>query len=102
MAESSDAFPKIAVNDDDQFTISMSVDALIFALLHCPYADRLCLSDDGQYEERLKITDKAAFLREFVRELQAEAEDGTTLVHRMLDAAFEQAVENGAEGIDYD
>lgn len=32
-------------------------------------------------------------------ELHREAEDGTTLVHRMFDAAIRGAVEQGAEGI---
>lgn len=103
MAEPLDILPEIKVADG-RFAISMDLEALIFALLHCPYADRLCLDEaTGLYNEaRLKITDKAAFLGEFVRQLQVEAEDGTTLVHRMLDTAFEWAVENGAEGIEVD
>ena len=43
-----------------------------------------------------KVTDEAAILQE----LRHEEEDGTTLVHIMLDKAAERAVENGAEGIE--
>ena len=91
MAEPLDILPEIKVADG-RFAISMDLEAL------------LCLDEaTGLYNEaRLKITDKAAFLGEFVRQLQVEAEDGTTLVHRMLDTAFEWAVENGAEGIEVD
>lgn len=47
-----------------------------------------------------EVTDQAVFAREIVNRLESEEEDGTTLVHLMLDKAVEQAIEYGAEGIE--
>lgn len=46
------------------------------------------------------IEDIPTFASEIVRELRHEEEDGTTPVHRMLDAAANSALEDGAGGID--
>ncbi|WIJ42568.1 hypothetical protein QPK06_05165 [Aeromonas veronii] len=50
----------------------------------------------------IKITDKELFFEEIVRELRAESEDGSTLIHEALDQAVSNALENGAEGVEYD
>ena len=47
------------------------------------------------------INDPDKFAEEVCGQLEDEQEDGTTPVHRMLDAAIERAVEYGAEGFDY-
>ena len=47
-----------------------------------------------------KVTDSEAFSREVVRALNDEEEDGTTRVHRLFDAAFNEAINQGAEGIE--
>jgi len=49
---------------------------------------------------RVRFRDCMAFVEEVVRQLEREEEDGTTLVHEMLDAATDRAVENGAEGVE--
>lgn len=49
---------------------------------------------------RLKVIDGVKFAREVACALNDEAEDGSTLVTRILDAAILAAVENGAEGIE--
>lgn len=46
-----------------------------------------------------QVTNVAKFAREVVRELNEEDEDGTTLIHEMFDAAFNQVIEQGGEGI---
>lgn len=48
-----------------------------------------------------KITDHAEFAREVRNALTAESEDGTTLVHTMLDGVASQFLENGADGVDF-
>jgi len=53
----------------------------------------------GFGEHSYAIADVEVFAREVVRELNDEAEDGTTAVHLMLDRACIRAVENGAEGV---
>jgi hypothetical protein len=51
------------------------------------------------YDTRLKVTDAAVFAKELVRELNAEDEDGTTRIHKMFDAAIDEAANQGAQGI---
>ena len=46
-----------------------------------------------------RVTDAGAFAPEVVRALEDEAEDGSTPVHLLFDAAFERAIESGAEGV---
>lgn len=48
----------------------------------------------------INVTDHDVFAVEVLRELKDESEDGTTLIHRMLDQATAQAIEQGAEGVD--
>lgn len=48
-----------------------------------------------------KITDHAEFAREVVNALNDESEDGTTLVHTMLDGVAREFLENGADGVDF-
>jgi len=50
----------------------------------------------------IKITNAAVFAREVMYAINAENEDGSTLLTDMLDKAIKQAVENGCEGVDYD
>jgi hypothetical protein len=47
-----------------------------------------------------RITDPNVFAGSVVRVLMDEEEDGTTLVHRMLDTAGERVVEDGAAGVE--
>ncbi len=56
-------------------------------------------SADGPF---LKITDMAKFQKEFVRAINDEREDGSSLLTDMWDAAIKKAVEDGCEGIDHD
>ena len=44
------------------------------------------------------ITDPLTAAKEIARELKREEEDGTTLVHKLLDKAAMDAYENGGEG----
>lgn len=56
--------------------------------------------DLGVIDGNFRVTDETAFAREVARALNDEDEQGTTLVHRMFDAAFVAAIENGADGIE--
>lgn len=49
---------------------------------------------------RQQITDVPIYMKEVVDALNADDEQGTTLIHRMFDAAILQTLENGAEGIE--
>ena len=46
----------------------------------------------------VKITDVQTFALEVARSINDEAEDGSTLLTRMLDSAIQKAVESGCEG----
>ena len=81
----------------DVLTISIGIESLRFA---AELSDQLQLpmssSDDAM---NAIVFDEPAFAREVVRELEREEEDGTTPVHRMLDEAFGQVLENGGIGV---
>jgi hypothetical protein len=51
-------------------------------------------------EPRYRITDAELFADAFVRELNREDEQGTTLIHRLFDKAMNEALEQGAEGVE--
>lgn len=81
---------------DGRLVISIGVETLCFAAEHCN------LFYDGEKDRyTLKVTDKATFAKEVVRALEHEEEDGTTPVHLLFDNAFEYAVGDGCEGVEY-
>ena len=83
--------------DGDEVVIRVGISALAFAAIH---AKQLVTFDSEENDFRYpQIIDEARFAQDVVRRLKSEEEDGTTVVHRMLDDAFLVAVENGAEGI---
>lgn len=54
----------------------------------------------GYMDTRYKVTNTAEFAADLVRELNDESEDGTTRIHRMFDKAIENAIGQGAFGIE--
>jgi hypothetical protein len=54
----------------------------------------------GYVEGSWRVTDPAAFAVEVARALNAEDEQGVTEIHRLLDRAFEQAIGDGADGVE--
>lgn len=80
-----------AVIEDGHIVIRVAVDALP-AIVEGAWAA-------GGLAARLKVTDAAALAREIAHELNREDEDGTTLIHKMFDAAIDEAANQGAEGI---
>lgn len=83
--------PDLASIEADQIVIRVPI-------LAVPFAASVAF-DEAYGEHGYSVTDAAEFARAIVGELRAEEEDGTTLVHRMLDKASTRALENGAEGI---
>lgn len=75
-------------------TIAVPVGALATA---APYA----FDKRWGYEQHgLTVTDENAFAREVLRQLRKESEDGTTVVHLMLDKAMCDVCEDGGEGVE--
>jgi hypothetical protein len=83
--------------ESDDLVIRISADTLAMAIKHMPKAEI--------FDERLQeffqpeVTDKGEFLKEMAGALEAEEEDGTTLVHRMLDKAALHIMHVGGEGV---
>lgn len=51
-------------------------------------------------DTRYKLTDVDAFAKELVSALNDEDEEGSTAIHKMFDAAIEEAINQGAQGIE--
>jgi hypothetical protein len=83
---------------DGRLIVSIGVETLAFAAENGP-----ALEDYNELEGEfigIRVEDPNLFAADVLRYgLDAEAEDGTTRVHEMLDAAMCEAVEQGAEGI---
>lgn len=82
--------------EDGVLIIQIGVDCLANAVKLNPELTEF--DDAGNWVEP-EITDADTFAIEVMRELGAESEDGTTLVHLAIDTAAMNAIENGAEGI---
>lgn len=54
--------------------------------------------DDSYYGAT--ITDVSGFARDVARELNREAEDGTTPIHLLFDSAMAEAIEQGSEHVE--
>ena len=77
---------------DGHLVIKISVNNLCFAAVRGPYFENAeCVEP--------KITDEAKFANAILDAINEESENGTTLLHKMLDQAAENAVEYGCEGI---
>lgn len=77
--------------------IRISAETLAFAIKHMPKAEIF----DEQTQEffQPEVIDANVFLKEMVRALEDEEEDGTTLVHRMFDKAALRIMHVGGEGV---
>jgi len=52
-------------------------------------------------DDNINIIDIDVFFNEIINEINHEAEDGSTMLTNMLDAAILTTVNNGCEGIQY-
>jgi hypothetical protein len=82
--------------EGDDIVIRITPDALTHATEH----GALCtvIPQTGNFR-CAQITDTGKWRDAIVRALRREQENGDTLVHLMLDAALEHAMEQGEEGI---
>ena len=78
---------------EGRVVIAIGIDALITAVEGGPHAP-----EDLGYT----ILDRDGFVAEIVHALHDEAEDGTTIVHEMLDDATEKALDAGSLCVRYD
>lgn len=80
---------------DGKLVIALRIGTLAHAARHSDYFDRL-----AEQGTKLKITDEAVFAQSVANALNAEEEDGSTPITRMLDKAFEHVSEWGEDGIE--
>lgn len=82
---------------DGVLSITIGVDTFRTAIEFAP--DLEVYDEEEDDFARPKIVDADAFAKDLLAELEREEEDGTTMVHRMLDRAAAEAMENGCFGI---
>lgn len=75
---------------DGRLVIAIGIDSLMTAVRGGDFWD----------DDELKIVSADEFAADIVSELEREREDGTTPVHLMIDAAAEEAVEQGSLGVE--
>lgn len=82
--------------EGEQLVIRIGVGTLAWAAQHCPLLyDNAKHKGSGPY---VGIDNEHELAIDVCRELNAEEEDGTTPVHRLLDRAIFDAFENGSTG----
>jgi len=81
-----------------KLVISIGIDTLAFAFTESTLA-KPWNDSDGDYRAVYTIEDELVFAKEVATALKEEAEDGTTPVTVLLDAAMDRALDNGAEGV---
>ena len=80
--------PLTVTADKGLLTISIGVSTLCFAILQ------------GDNMEDVKITDEDAFVKDFLVELDREDEEGSTELHKLFDRMANEAINNGAFGVE--
>lgn len=82
---------------DQQLTISVGVDVLAWAAEQCSALHEF--DADAGILRGPQVTSSDGFAADVLRALEREAEDGTTMVHELLDRACEVAIEQGSEAV---
>ena len=81
------SIPTVAIEDGEAIVIRIPLSYLPVAMD--------CAVDAGHVYGAHEVTEIGVFAEALVGELKEEKEDGTTLVHGLLDLAIGAAVENG-------
>lgn len=90
----------VEISSDGTLQISLGVGTLAFSALRSNYAGDQANPDKRYMVEprtKLSITDPKGFATDVKDALLAEAEDGSSLLTRVLDAACQEAIEQGSE-----
>ena len=86
--------------ENEELVLRVGISALCMAVRQCQIIYNAVMDANGD-EAAVEITDEAVFAKEILSALMVEEEDGSTLVHQMLDSAAECAIEQGCEGIEF-
>jgi len=84
---------------DGKLVISIGIETLAWASDHSdlsmPYN-----KEANDFVPKWKVIDPLEFAADVARELRREAEDGSSLLTRVLDKAIEEAIEQGSLGVE--
>lgn len=94
-ADQIDVLPTVAV-EGDQLVIRITTECLLHAVTSAPEWPVDYKGDP------ISIQNGPLFIQEIIHELQREDEQGTNHMHRMLDQAAQDAINNGSEAVSYD
>jgi hypothetical protein len=86
--------------ENDELVIHIGISTLCASVRNCSVIDEAVMNADGD-ESSVVIYDETVFATGIISALGREEEDGSTLIHRMLDNAAESAIESGCEGIEF-
>jgi len=79
--------------ENDQLVITVGISVLAFASKE---------KNGGPLDDKkFKIINENHWAKDVLRALNHESETGETLVTKMLDGAYEEAINDGAEGVEY-
>jgi len=85
---------------DGELRITLPVKTLAKAATNSPAFLRVW--DDLHCKSFLSVTDEDVFAKSILRRMNDEGEDGSTLITRMFDMAFECVVEQGDDGFGFE
>ncbi|WP_256815643.1 MULTISPECIES: hypothetical protein [Pseudomonas] len=94
-ADLTDVLPTAAV-EGNQLVIRITTECLLHAVT-C--SSQWPVDETG---EPIRISNGPLLIQEIIHELQREDEQGTNAMHRLLDEAALDALNNGSEAVDYD
>ncbi|OUM34776.1 hypothetical protein OZ911_08645 [Pseudomonas fortuita] len=94
-AEPIDVLPTVAV-EGDQLVIRITTECLLHAVTCAPEWPVDYRGDP------ISIQNGTLLIQEIIHELQREDEQGTNQMHRLLDQAALDAINNGSEAVSYD
>ena len=86
--------------ENEELVIRVGISTLCKAVRQCPSISDAVMEADCD-ESVVEITDETVFAQAICDALEDEEEDGSTPVHRLLDAAADSAIEQGCEGIEF-
>jgi hypothetical protein len=84
--------------EDGKLIVSIGIDVLAW----CAREHPSFWNGEDDDTPNINVTDPEIFAREIQREMEKEAEDGSTLVNRMIDMAIQNAYEDGCQGVAYE
>lgn len=94
-AKLTDALPSVAI-EGDQLVIRITTECLLHAVTCAP---EWPIDYTGT---PISIQNGTLLIQEMIHELQREDEQGTNQMHRLLDQAALDAINNGSEAVSYD